>query len=275
VNIDSLLDLDKSLVAFTDEGKKIPGRVSDLEGDELFSFWPQEALELVTGELLKISDGSDAVMAKIVGRLSGGYRLRVDYYAMQGHERRQDVRINDKLYLSLKLLGPAAERDSLLEGCRLRAQATRNIQESFIKGCYGYPGEVSDKPKADDSRALWEINRKLDLLININLSDDFRNLMQSSPRPVNVSATGLRMVSEQSLMVGDIIEIGLILPQVPLLFISTPGEVVRSKLVRTGGRDAFAIALHFLDLSDNDREDLIRYLFKRQREQLRQRRSLD
>ena len=99
--------------------------------------------------------------------------------------------------------------------------------------------------------------------------------MQSKPRPVNISATGVRMVSEQSLMVGDIIEIGLILPQVPLLFISTAGEVVRSKLVRTGGRDAFAIAVHFLELSENDREDLIRYLFKRQREQLRQRRSVD
>lgn len=275
MNIDSLLDLEKVLAAFTDEGKKIQGRVTDLDGDDLFSFLPQEAVEIVTGELLKISDGSDAVMAKIVGRVTGGYRLRVDYYAMQGHERRQDVRINDKLYLSLKLLGPAVQRDNLLEDCRLRTQATRNIQESFIKSCYGYPGEVNDKPASEDSQALWEINRKLDLLININLSDDFRNLMQSKPRPVNISATGVRMVSEQSLMVGDIIEIGLILPQVPLLFISTAGEVVRSKLVRTGGRDAFAIAVHFLELSENDREDLIRYLFKRQREQLRQRRSVD
>ena len=275
MNIDSLLDLEKALAAFTDEGKKIQGEVADLEDDDLFSFLPQEKVELVTGELLKISDGSDSVMAKVLGRVSGGYRLQVDYYALQGHERRQDVRINDKLYLSLKLLGSAAERDSLLEGCRLRTQATRSIQESFIKSCYGYPGEMSDKPTSEDSQALWEINRKLDLLININLSDDFRNLMQSSPRPVNVSATGLRMVSEQSLMVGDIIEIGLILPQVPLLFINTAGEVVRSKLVRTGGRDAFAVAVHFLELSDNDREDLIRYLFKRQREQLRQRRSAD
>ena len=82
MNIDSLLDLEKALAAFTDEGKKIQGEVADLEDDDLFSFLPQEKVELVTGELLKISDGSDSVMAKVLGRVSGGYRLQVDYYAL-------------------------------------------------------------------------------------------------------------------------------------------------------------------------------------------------
>ena len=268
MKIDSLLDLNAKLAAFTDEGQRIEGRISDPGTEVGFSFVPDQPVELASGLLLKLSDGNDAVMVRVVRPESGAYRLCIECYALDGHERRQDVRINDKLYLSLKFLGPAAERETLLLDSRLRTQATRHLQEAFLKGCYGYPVGAAESSSGHD-RALWEINRKLDLLINMNLSDDFRQLMQSSPRSVNISAAGLRMVSEQSFDEGDIIEIGLILPQVPPLYVRTAGTVLRAKPVTLGGRQRYAVAVQFLDLSEENREDIIRYLFKRQREELR------
>ncbi|OPZ61101.1 MAG: PilZ domain protein [Deltaproteobacteria bacterium ADurb.Bin510] len=271
MNIDSLLDLNAGIVAFTDEGQRLAGRVCDLDGEDEFSFVPEAAVELDEGALLKLSDGLDAVMAKVLKRMPGAYRLCLECFNLKNDERRQDVRINDKLFLSIRRLGAASQRAGLLEDCRLRNQATRRIQESFLKGCYGYPASSGEAPVQEG--ALWEISRKLDLLINMNLSDDFRNLMQASPRAVNISAAGLRLVTEQEFAPGDILELALLLPQVPPLFIRTAAEVLRVKAVGGAGCPAWAIAVHFLEMSEENREDIIRYLFKRQREELRRRRS--
>ncbi len=271
MNIDSLLDLNAGIVACNDEGQRMAGRICDLDGEDEFSFMAEAAVDLDEGALIKISDGLDAVMAKVLKCIPGGYRLCLESFNLKSDERRQDVRINDKLFLNIRRLGSASQRASLLEDCRLRNQATRNIQESFLKGCYGYPASSGEAPAQEG--AIWEISRKLDLLINMNLSDDFRNLMQASPRAVNISAAGLRLVTDQEFAAGDILELALILPQVPPLFIRTAAEVLRVKTVSVAGCPAWAIALHFLELGEESREDIIRYLFKRQRELLRRRRG--
>jgi c-di-GMP-binding flagellar brake protein YcgR len=56
---------------------------------------------------------------------------------------------------------------------------------------------------------------------------------------------------------------------VPLLFTSLVGEVIRQKVVTSTQAERYAVAVRFAQLDNDTKDDIIRYLFRRQREVLR------
>jgi hypothetical protein len=274
MNIDSLLDLGSGLSAHGPDGKRVKGRVTEVLEEDLFVFVPEEPLDVTIGSIVKVTDGQDSVMGRVVERTERGLKLALECYLSPGHERRQDVRIYDKVYYSARLLCPAAEKTRVLPEAMARIQANKLILDSFLKGKYGHPGSDDAAPQREAglSQGLWEINRKLDLLIHMVLADEFKELMTSSPKEVNVSASGIRFISEESREMGDLMEIRMILPMAPLLFVRLVGEVIRQKaLTSTPVTSRYAVAVKFLKIDTDTREDIIRYLFMRQREVLRKR----
>jgi c-di-GMP-binding flagellar brake protein YcgR len=148
---------------------------------------------------------------------------------------------------------------------------------SFLKGRYGMPG-FDEIPYTHDSQTnqdIWELNRKLDLIIYLFLADDFKELMHSSPKDVNISAGGIRFISQTTLDVMDIIELHMILPMSPLLYIRLVAEVIRVKTLAVDGKEQHSIVARFLHMDPETKEDIVHYIFKRQREILRRRRDLD
>jgi len=110
-------------------------------------------------------------------------------------------------------------------------------------------------------------------LIHMFLADDFRSLMNTSPKDVNISASGMRFISNEAYEIGDFVEIHLILPMVPLLFVRLVGEVIRQKALTSAQIKRYAVAVKYLQVDNDTRDDIIRYLFRRQREVLRKRQS--
>lgn len=274
MNIDSLLDLQGDIFAVSADGARVSGRVRDLSGDDSFVFVPVGILDVAPGRMVKITDGHDSVLAKLVERGDDGMlRMSLECYAHPGEERRQDVRIYDKIYYRINYLGPGAQRDELLPGAMDAIHTDKLLVDSFLKGRYGYPGadEVLYTREGNFNQGLWEVNRKLDLLIHMMLSNDFRELMNSPLRAVNVSASGFRFVDKKEYQVGDLLEVGFILPMVPLLYLRLVGEVLRIKPVTMGDEQRYSVSVRFLELDAEAKDDIIRYLFRRQREILRRR----
>jgi len=60
---------------------------------------------------------------------------------------------------------------------------------------------------------------------------------------------------------------------VPLLFVRLAGEVIRQKTLTSTKSKRFAVAVKFHQVDSDTKEDIIRYLFRRQREVLRKRQS--
>jgi len=270
MNIDILLDLRAELFAFSPEGQKVSGRVTESMDDE-FVFVPDAPMDAALGSIVKISDGQDSVLAKVIDRTGQGLKLCIECYTSPGHERRQDFRIYDKIYYSVNFLCHASERSEVLHAAIDRLRGNKLMIDSFFKGRYGYPG-LDEMPYTKEgvfNQTLWEINRKLDLLIHIVLADEFRSLMKTSPKDINISASGIRFISERSFLVGDLLELHLILPMVPLLFTSLVGEVIRQKVVTSTQAERYAVAVRFAQLDNDTKDDIIRYLFRRQREVLR------
>lgn len=275
MNIDSLLNLDAGLIAYGPEGQRVKGRVSDVVDEDIFVLIPDADLNVTIGSIVKVTDGQDSVLAKVIDKADRGLKLCMECYLSPGHERRADVRIYDRVYYSAQLLCHAGEKARILPEAMERIHANKLIIDSFLKGKYGYPGSDDAGYKQNETplnQGLWEINRKLDLLIHMFLADDFKALMNTSPKDVNISASGIRFISERSYDMGDLVEIRLILPMVPLLFVRMMGEVIRQKAVTsTPQTDRYAVAVKFLRVDAETREDIIRYLFRRQREVLRKR----
>ncbi|HWR68894.1 MAG TPA: PilZ domain-containing protein [Desulfomonilia bacterium] len=274
MNIDSLLDLTSGVVAYGPDGQRVKGSVSEVSEEDIFVLVPDAVLNVTIGSIVKVTDGQDSVLAKVIEKTDTALKMIMECYLSPGHERRADVRIYDRVYFSAQWLCHSGEKAHVIPQALERIQANKLIIDSFLKGKYGYPGSddaaiLKDVPM---SQGLWEVNRKLDLLIHMFLADDFKDLMNTAPRDVNISASGIRFISDRPYEMGDLVEIRLILPMVPLLFIRLVGEAIRQKNVTsTPQAIRYAVAVRFLRVDAEIREDIIRYLFRRQREVLRRR----
>ena len=276
MNIDKLLDLQAGLTAFTAEGNKVDGVVEEIVGDDVFVFRPSRPVRIEAGRLLKISDGRDAVMARVLEYADQGLKLLVENQVKPSDERRQDVRINDKVYLKVRLVGHAAGHEQALAQTLEKIRSHKLIIDSFLKGLYGYPGidEIPYTRETPTNQAVWELNRKLDLLIHMTLAEDFKQLMQTIPQDVNISASGIRFIADKPYDVMDVLEVGMILPMVPLLFIRLAAQVIRVKTLTHKERECYSVVARFIEIDQESKDDIVRYLFRRQREMLRRRQDL-
>lgn len=141
----------------------------------------------------------------------------------------------------------------------------------------GYPAEREDAeveaPDETISPKLWklltDINTKLSLILE-KLQFDDEGFVKAEVRHVNVSASGIKFRIDEKVDVGDTVEIKMLLPTCPPTGIITYGSVVRSKDL---GNNQYEVALHFTDIEDEVRDEIIQYTLKRQRELIRRQRQ--
>jgi len=84
---------------------------------------------------------------------------------------------------------------------------------------------------------------------------------------VNISGAGIRFIADQAFSIGDIIALRIFLPLATQTQIDVLGEV--KKVAESEKKGRYCIAAKFIELSEDDREMIIRYVFKRQREIIR------
>lgn len=141
----------------------------------------------------------------------------------------------------------------------------------------GYPAEREETeveaPDETISPRLWklltDINTKLSLILE-KLQFDEEGFINAEVRHVNVSASGIKFRIDEKVEVGDTVEIKMLLPTCPPTGIITYGSVVRS---RDLGDGQYEVALHFTDIEDEVRDEIIQYTLKRQRELIRKQRK--
>lgn len=119
-------------------------------------------------------------------------------------------------------------------------------------------------PELEDKNLyLWlsAINTKLDML----LMSHPENFLEMNFKPLNISASGMRFTSRQRFEVGDLMEIRIVLHVNPhkvlyLIAAVTRVEQVSFKL------NTYNIAVKFLELADEIKNELLKYDFSRQGE---------
>jgi len=87
---------------------------------------------------------------------------------------------------------------------------------------------------------------------------------------MDISGTGLRMVTGKNLPMDSLIFANFILSKFPFIYIELLGKVVRCEPIKKG---EYSIAIDFVDISHEDREKIIEYIFQKQRRTLREKRT--
>ncbi len=115
---------------------------------------------------------------------------------------------------------------------------------------------------------IHSINRKLDFIIKIIGRQDEENIFNKKPIEVNLSGSGIRFHSQDVFSEKDYLDMSIVLPVSSGIMIEMIGEVVRCAPL-DNDEAVNDIAIKFVAINEDDRECIIRYVFKRQRELLR------
>lgn len=119
-------------------------------------------------------------------------------------------------------------------------------------------------------RLLMEINFKLDRLLFATGRQTPDGFNEGQAEELNISGSGLAFKARDEVPLGAILEVEFALPLFPSAHIHALGEVVRMERLQTGSSALhWMIGVHFVAISEADREEIIKYTFIRQRQYLR------
>jgi hypothetical protein len=133
--------------------------------------------------------------------------------------------------------------------------------------------EMPAKQAGSENQRLYdmvtEINSKLDFIINHFMLDK-EGLLSTDKKMVNISASGLKFNVSHPVKVDDIMEIKLLLPAYPPVVVFAYGKVTRAKKLDDG---KYEVAIEYINMADDVRNELIQYTLSHQREELRRSRE--
>ena len=114
--------------------------------------------------------------------------------------------------------------------------------------------------------SLIDINLKLNLIISAISSEGKKNIFNRVPIEANLSEGGLGFTTREEISEGDMYALEIMLPVFPIAIIKTLGKAVRITALPEGGS---IIGLQFINIKEEDRDKIVHYIFKKQREWLR------
>lgn len=120
----------------------------------------------------------------------------------------------------------------------------------------------------DEALNLWlnMLNAKLDYLIRQS-APKREEVVFMNFEPVNISAGGMSLVSDEPFVIGDILEIRMVLQAYPSKILYLYGTMVRIEAAppKTGG---FTSSVKFLGMNDDVRNEILKFDFKKHRKKL-------
>jgi hypothetical protein len=117
------------------------------------------------------------------------------------------------------------------------------------------------------------LNKKLDMIIDTLSGSQSSGTYHTVRGEISLSGAGIRFETQLALMEGDYTELKMIVPVFPYPKITILCQVVRAERAEEGAEGTFIVAMKFIVVNENDRDFLIKYIFEKERELLRQRRE--
>jgi len=153
---------------------------------------------------------------------------------------------------------------------RLVPSRERQNIKCFVSCDVTIPEFPVPTPVSDPALAEWLtiLNAKLDAIAGM-ICEQSDKKAQICQQMVNISGGGLSFDSGEKYNIGDMLEIKMILPVNVTSTLYVYGEVVDVR-----ARDNyFQTAVKFITIDDNIREQIVQFVFKAQRDILRQKRG--
>ncbi len=127
-------------------------------------------------------------------------------------------------------------------------------------------------------RVIKDIYEKLDMILGLlKQKDIITGEQRSEGICLDISGVGLRLTCNKKVDKGTVLKLTISPPGTPQFTVIALGEVVR--ITETGNeknqKDSHELAIEFIAINEDDKEEIIGYTFKRQRELLQSKRRID
>lgn len=144
----------------------------------------------------------------------------------------------------------------------------KDLQSRTDKGSISLmdpPNDVEDPQLAEWLRFL---NVKMDTILR-HLDNEHENINNMILKSIMIGGGGFSFVSTEKFSLGDTLEVKMLLPSSTPLLLYLYCEVVQSE----ERCDGFFTALRFILMEDNIRDNILRFVFEKEREILRAKRK--
>jgi hypothetical protein len=154
---------------------------------------------------------------------------------------------------------------------RLVSEEEKNRIKSRISSDLTF---ISSRPfdePVDNAQAEWLkiINQKIDFLINL-ITMQQQGFSSLPLTQVDISGGGINFYSEYPYKKGDILELKMVLETPSPIALYIYGEVVNCEPKDKGYR----VGLKFINIDEDVRDNIVKFVFHRQRQILRQKREI-
>lgn len=181
-------------------------------------------------------------------------------------DRRENVRVRDRIPVSYRFV--TAEEIG-----------ENNRPERFFPYIWNKYPQVLPLEEVEEHHTrmlnhVIELHRKMDILIEKVAPESGTIVEIPREKDVCISASGIRIQLDTTVMPGQIVVLCIVLPFIPPANIFVTGEVIKHDMSADFTHEeasSFGTSINFLAIKEDDRETLIRYIFKRQRDMLRDR----
>ena len=185
-------------------------------------------------------------------------------------EKRGHVRVYDRLQIAYKFIADNEWTSS------------ENPEKYFPYIWNKYPSSiVVDESEESNIKMLphiVDLNRKIDLLIELLLpNNNGIRIEVPAERDISISGSGIKMEISEPASTGQKIALCIVLPLIPPTNLFIVGEVRRTSRLdsyEVNGNGPFETGIKFLDVKDDDYEKIVKYIFKKQRDFLRNKKML-
>ena len=123
-------------------------------------------------------------------------------------------------------------------------------------------------PLKDELLNLWlnMLNVKLDYLIR-QASPTQEDVVFMSFEPLNISGSGMSLMTQEPFNIGDILEIRMVLQTYPAKILYLYGDIVRTEATpQKVGR--YVVSVKFRGMNDDVRNEIMKFDFKKHRKKL-------
>ncbi len=186
------------------------------------------------------------------------------------NDRRQYYRIDDNAIFSY----------SIMDENTLHSNDSEDLNQSSAFEIIELFGHMNQQMKAtlgricehspDIASYLRNLDNKVELLAQICLLQDQKSPLESR-REINLGAGGLAFGNDEKLSQGTLLKMNLLL-STDLLCLRLKGRVLQVSKQKEG-HYPYRISVGFVDISDNEVDQIIRHIMRQQSEQLRAQRE--
>ncbi|NOZ87054.1 MAG: PilZ domain-containing protein [Deltaproteobacteria bacterium] len=254
-------------------------RIETMEGPKatVVLLTPWQGTELSPGQLVLVGLAAESSFLQTKAKIKEFHppaRIRLKLLGpLKPTDRREFLRVSDYISLGYSMLSPQDYPIARLKVLkRKRMLIRRDIGSATREFIPNMPEEIDYLAKKMDA-----IDAKLDYilsLLNTTKADASYAKGGKRLRWVNLSGSGLRFSGDLKVKKGTLVEVEIDLPLEPPVEVKVICRVLGVNEDKTGklGEDKYLISARFEVVHERERDDIIKYTFKRQRELLREQR---